>query len=290
MYDLSTTVLATGPEGNRKSPALNRLRLSVAARNFADLPIRASLERVAKAGFDQCDNFDWRNPVEFAQFEEALKEFGLGAGVLVVNKKPDVNALGCGLVSPDEREGFLHELHLCIEAAKRVNCTRLEVLTGNAIEGVTRQQQMDSCVATLRAAVPILEENGMTALVELLNTTVDHPKYFLDLVEDGIDMIQRVGSPNVKLLFDIYHVQIMQGNLIQRIRDSIAYVGQFHFADVPGRHEPGTGEINFRNVFKALYDLEYDGYTTAEYHPTDSSFRDLDLGRKLATLSDSERL
>ena len=100
---------------------------------------------------------------------------------------------------------------------------------------------MDSCVTTLEAAVPILEANEMVAIVELLNSNVDHPGYFLNTVEDGVEMIRRVGSPHVKLLFDMYHVQVMQGNLIQRMRDSYNHVGQYHFADVPGRHEPGTG-------------------------------------------------
>jgi hydroxypyruvate isomerase len=81
-------------------------------------------------------------------------------------------------------------------------------------------------------------------------------------------------------------VQVMQGNLMQRIRDSYPYVGQYHFADAPGRHEPGTGEINFRNVFKAIYDLGYEGFATAEYHPTDSSFEDLRTVKALATFSD----
>jgi hydroxypyruvate isomerase len=125
----------------------------------------------------------------------------------------------------------------------------------------------------------------MVAVVELLNSTVDHPDYFLNTVEDGVDLIRRVGDPHVKLLFDIYHVQVMQGNVIQRIRDSFAEVGQYHFADVPGRHEPGTGELNFRNVFRAIYDLGYKGYITAEYHPTDFTFRDLGHVRDLATFS-----
>jgi hydroxypyruvate isomerase len=128
----------------------------------------------------------------------------------------------------------------------------------------------------------------MTAVVELLNSVVDHPGYFLNTVEDGMEMIRRVGSPRVKLLFDIYHVQVMQGNVIQRIRDSYAEVGQYHFADVPGRHEPGTGEINFRNVFRAIYDLGYEGFITAEYHPTDFTFRDLEAVRDLATFDGRE--
>jgi len=268
--------------------APNRLGLSVAARNFGDVPLRESLKEIAKIGFDTCDNFDWRDAALFAEYKALLKEFDLGAGVLVVNKKPDVNALGCSLVSPEDREGFLEELRLCIAAAKAVDCTRLEVLTGNCLPGVPRATQMDNCVATLRAALPMLEANGMTAVVELLNSNVDHPGYFLNTVEDGVEMVQRTGSPRVKLLLDIYHVQVMQGNLIERIRDSFQEVGQYHFADVPGRHEPGTGEINFRNVFRAIYDLKYDGFITAEYHPTDFTFRDLELVRDLATFPEEE--
>lgn len=266
----------------------HRLGLSVAARNFGDIPIRDSLRAVAKIGFDTCDNFDWRDAVQFAEYQTLLKEFNLGAGVLVVNKKPDVNALGCSLVSPEDRAGFLEELRLCIGAAHQVGCNRLEVLTGNTLAGVPRKTQMANCVATLQSAVPTLAGNGMTAVVELLNSTVDHPDYFLNTVEDGVEMVRRAGSPHVKLLFDIYHVQVMQGNVIQRIRDSFAEVGQYHFADVPGRHEPGTGEINFRNVFRAIYDLGYQGFITAEYHPTDFTFRDLEAVRDLATFPEEE--
>jgi hydroxypyruvate isomerase len=266
----------------------NRLGLSVAARNFGDVPVQESLERIAKIGFDTCDNFDWRDAALFAEYKTLLKEFGLGAGVLVVNKKPDVDAPGCGLVAPEDRFGFLDELRQCVAAAHAVDCTRLEVLTGNSLPGVPREIQMANCVATLQAAVPILEANGMTAIVELLNSTVDHPGYFLNTVEDGVEMVRRVASPHVKLLLDIYHVQVMQGNIIQRIRDSFAEVGQYHFADVPGRHEPGTGEINFRNVFRAIYDLKYEGFITAEYHPTDFTFRDLEMVRDLATFSEED--
>ena len=286
MYSSLTTATQTG--NHHKVNRRNRLGLSVAARNFGDTPIRTSLEQVAKIGFDTCDNFDWRNPTEFGEYRKLLPEFRLGAGVLVINKKPDVNALGCSLVCPEDRAGFLEELRLCVDAAHQVGCRRLEVLTGNSVLNVSRQEQMDSCVSTLQAAVPSLEANGMIAVIEMLNSTEDHPGYFLDRVEDGVKLIERVGSPHVKLLFDMYHVQVMQGNLIRRIRDSISYVGQFHFADVPGRHEPGTGEINFRNVFKAIHELDYDGYITAEYHPTNFSFRDLELVRDLATFSDQE--
>lgn len=270
---------------NEPWAAEKRLRLSVAARNFAGSPTAESLRRIAQIGFDTVDNFNWRDEAEFGIYRELLPALGLGAGVLVVNKIPDVDALGCSLVSPADREGFLRELELCACAAGQVNCTRLEVLSGNEIPGVSRAVQMDSCVASLQAAVPVLQKNGMTAVVEMLNHTVDHPGYFLNYVRDGVELIERVGSPHVKLLFDLYHVQVLEGNLIERLTQNIEHIGQIHFADVPGRHEAGTGEINFRNVFRAIYELgdRYRGFVTAEYHPTDTSFQDLITVKQLAT-------
>lgn len=267
-----------------------RLRLSVAARNFEGVPVMDALERIARIGFDTVDNFDWRDPDLFRAYREGLRRFGLGAGVLVINKKPDVNALGCSLVDPGERGGFLRELELCAAAARQVDCTRLEVLTGNARPGVPRPEQMDCAVETLRAAVPLLEAGGMTAVVEFLNTEVDHPGYFLDRVAGAVELIRRVDSPHVRVLFDIYHVQIAEGNVIERLRTNIDHIGQIHFADVPGRHEPGTGELNFRNIFRAIYELgdRYTGYVTAEYHPTDLTFRDLEEVKRLATFDGQE--
>jgi hydroxypyruvate isomerase len=262
-----------------------RLRLSVAARNFEGVPLFEALERIAAIGFDTVDNFDWRNAELFRLYQEGLKRYDLGAGVLVVNKKPDVNALGCSLVDPAERDGFLRELELCAEAARQVECSRLEVLSGNERPGVPRSEQMDCAVQTLKAAVPFLESEGKTVIVEFLNTAVDHPGYFLDNSKDAIELIRRVGSPRVLVLFDIYHVQIAEGNVIERLRNNIDHIGQIHFADVPGRHEPDTGEIHFRNVFRAIYDLgdQYRGYVTAEYHPTDLSFRDLERVKQLVS-------
>ena len=264
-----------------------RLGLSVAARNFGPVPVLEALRNVARIGFDACDNFNWRDEAEFARYLEGLARFGLRAGVLVVNKVPDVNALGCSLTDAADREGFLRELRRCIAAAETANCRILEVLTGNAIPGVPRGELMNSCVETLREALPMLEQHRITVVVEMLNSTEEHPGYFLDTVRDALLLIDRVGSPRVRLLFDIYHVQLGEGNIIRKLRDHASYIGQIHFADVPGRHEPGTGEVNFRNVFKAVYDLgdRYTGHVTAEYEPTDYSFRDLELIKELATFA-----
>jgi hydroxypyruvate isomerase len=271
-------------------PKRNGLRLSVAARNFGTVPVLRALAAVARAGFETCDNFPWRDEAEFAVYGEGLRLFGLGAGVLVVNKHPDVNALGCSINNPADREGFLRELTRCGAAAEAVGCNRLEILSGNTMPGVPHDEQLRCCVDTLRAAVPFLEEHRMTAVVEMLNSSQEHPGYFLDTTRDALELIDRVGSPRVKLLFDIYHVQLGEGNVTRKIREHIGQIGQIHFADVPGRHEPGTGELNFRNLFKAIHDLEYPGWVTAEYEPTDYTFRDLHLIRDLATFDSSAEI
>jgi hydroxypyruvate isomerase len=190
-------------------------------------------------------------------------------------------------VNPREREGFLRELDASIEAAKKMDCKQLVVLTGNELGGIPRSEQMANAVAALREAAPILEKHGITAVIEILNTYVNHAGYFLYYVRDGAELVDRVGSPNVKLLFDIYHVQIMEGNLIDNIRTHIDRIGHFHVGDVPGRHEPGTGEINYRNVFKAIYELDdrFQGSVALEYNPLAPLEDDLAAMRALANFS-----
>ena len=150
-----------------------------------------------------------------------------------------------------------------------------------------RSEQMANAAAALRYAAPILEKNGVTAVVEILNTYVDHAGYFLYYVRDGAELIERVGSPNVRLLFDIYHVQIMEGNLIENIRMNTDRIGHFHIGDVPGRNEPGTGEINYRNVFKVIYELSerFPGYAALEYRPKAPLEENLAAMRQLANFS-----
>ncbi|NWG13605.1 MAG: TIM barrel protein [Acidobacteria bacterium] len=257
------------------------LRLSLTWGIVGKRSVADGLALIHRHGYDGFEMFDWRNASILAAFAEEKKKYPLECVCLVANK--GVTAPGCGLVNPREREGFLEQMQLAVNAAKRVDCKRLVVLTGNELGGLSREEQMSNAASALRAAVPLLEKNGMTAVVEVLNTYVDHAGYFLYYVRDGAALVDRVGSPNVRILFDLYHTQIMEGNLIEKIRMFIGYVGHFHFADVPGRHEPGTGEINYRNVFKAIYDLgdRYPGYVSLEYGPLAPVEENLAAVRKL---------
>jgi len=243
------------------------LRLSVTWGMLGKISVAEGLAMLDRMGYDAFEMIDWRNQSLLASFMEEKKKYSLACACLIANR--GVTAPGCGLVNPAEREGFLQQINLAVEAAKKMDCKKLLVLTGNELGGMSREQQTSNVVAGLRAAAPILEKNGMTAIVEVLNTFVDHAGYFLYYIRDGAEIVDRVGSPNVKLLFDLYHTQIMEGNLISSVRTYIQHVGHFHVGDNPGRNEPGTGEINYRNVFKAIYELgdRYTGYVALEYRP-----------------------
>jgi hydroxypyruvate isomerase len=278
--------LANAPKVARANLAGEKgLRLSTTWWLVNKLPVPDALALLTRLGYDAFEMFDWRDASVLATFASEKKKFPLACACLVANK--GVTAPGCGLLNPREREAFLRELNASIDAARKVDSKRLVVLTGNELGGMPRAEQMSNAVASLREAAPILEKNGMTAIVEVLNTYVDHAGYFLYYVRDGAELVDRVGSPNVKLLFDIYHVQIMEGNLISNIRANIQRIGHFHVGDVPGRHEPGTGEINYRNVFKAIYELDdrYQGFVSLEYGPLAPLEENLAALRKLSNFS-----
>jgi len=259
------------------------IRLSTTWGLVRKMPVREALALLARLGYDGYEMFDWRDPIVLEAFLQEKQKHPLTCECLVGNK--GVTAPRCGLVNPREREEFLHQMDMAMEAAKKVGAKQLVTLTGNELGGLPRTEQMANAVAALREAAPRLEKEGITAIVEVLNTYVDHAGYFLYYVRDGAELIDRVGSPNVKILFDIYHVQIMEGNLIQNIRNNIDRIGHFHIGDVPGRHEPGTGEINYRNVFKAIYELgdRFQGSAALEYNPLAPLEEDLADMRKMTT-------
>jgi len=261
------------------------LRLSITWGMLGRMPVPEALAVLNRMGYDAYEMFDWRDAARLETFVAEKRKWPLFCACLVANK--GVTAPGCGLVNPREREGFLHELETAIGAAKKMDCRQLVTLTGNELGGIPRSEQMANAVAALREAAPLLEKSGVTAIIEILNTYVNHAGYFLYYVRDGAVLVERVGSPNVKLLFDIYHVQIMEGNLIENIRTNIDRIGHFHVGDVPGRHEPGTGEINYRNVFKAIYELgdRFQGSVALEYSPLAPLEKDMADMRALANFA-----
>lgn len=188
------------------------------------------------------------------------------------------------LVNPECRDAFVAACHESIEVAGRLGVKTLIVTVGNEQEGMTRDAQHQSIIDGMKAVAEAGEDAGVTFVIEPLNTLVNHKGYYLWSSREGFDICRAVDSPAVKLLFDIYHQQIMEGNLIQNITENIDLIGHFHSADVPGRHEFGTGEINYANVLRAIDQTGYDGYVGLEYMPTGGSAESLAQIREIAGL------
>ena len=171
------------------------------------------------------------------------------------------------LVNPSVREDYLEGLRESIEAAKQLGTTMLISQVGEFRQGVSRDDQEEALIAGLKAAAPMLEEAGITLVIEPLNELVNHPGYFLIRSDAAFDIIEEVDSPNVNVVFDIYHQQISEGNLIQNIVENIDKIGHFHAAGNPGRNELQFGEINYPQVFAAIQQTDFEGFVGLEYWP-----------------------
>lgn len=277
---------AAGALAQRK-PSGFKLSVRVEAL-FPKLTLPLQMEKVAQAGYDGFEFGNWR-AADPAEITKLKKKLGLDCVCIVGNR--GVNPRGAGLCDPAERPAFLAEMKASLEAAKRFEAARVVTLAGNKIPGMSREAQRASIVEGLRLAGDLAARHGVTLNVEIINTLAEveplHPQenhldYFLNHTGEAFEIMRRVSSPNVKILFDIYHVQIMDGNLIDTIRKNIAYIGHFHVGDVPGRHEPGTGEINYVNVFRAIRETGFNGYVAMEYLPAKDAMETLAEARAMA--------
>ena len=278
---LASTLLAARPAG--------ALRLSVRVEPlFPGLTLPAQVERVAAAGYQGFEFGDWR-AADARQVNGVKNKLGIECVCLVGNKS--VNPVGMGLCNPAERDGFLAEIRASLEAAKRFETTRMVVLTGFKVPSLSREAQHASVVEGLKRAQDIVAADKVTMLVEVINTLAaieplnpkgnNHADYYLDRTPEAFSILREVGSPYVKILYDIYHTQIMEGNLIETIRTNIGSIGHFHVGDVPGRHEPGTGEIHYPNVFRAIRDTGFKDFVAMEYVPAKDAMRTLVDVRKM---------
>ncbi|MCP4450106.1 MAG: TIM barrel protein [Planctomycetes bacterium] len=172
------------------------------------------------------------------------------------------------LVDPARRSEYLEGLGESLETAKTLGCSTLISQVGDEIPGVPREAQRDSLIKGLRACVPLLESAGVTLVFEPLNTYVDHPGYFLTQSAEAFDIVDAVASAHVKVIYDIYHQQIMEGNIIPTITEHMARIGHFHSAGHPGRHELDCGEIHYPDIIKAIEQTPYSGWFGIEYFPT----------------------
>jgi hydroxypyruvate isomerase len=228
-----------------------------------EVPFVERLEYAARLGFGAVE-FWWPGEENLSALVEKVRVTGLA--VALINF--DAGDLATGergfLNEPLRQERFRTSVPLALEFARRIGCPRLNVLVGNAIAGESREAQLERVRENLAWAAEL------NVVVEALNV-FDTPHYLLTNTRETLQLLAEINRPNLKYQYDIYHMQRMEGNLIATLREHIGQMGHIQVADSPGRHEPGTGEISYRNVLAAIDTLGYQGYIGLEYNPTSSS-------------------
>ncbi|MEM9986140.1 MAG: TIM barrel protein [Bacteroidota bacterium] len=231
----------------------------------------------ALAGEDPLDQLDFMSERGFRAFEDngmkkrdlslqtamgkRLATHEMEMGVFVAHQ---INWKEPTLVLEDYRETFLKEIQESVEVAKRVNATWMTVVPGFVNLRVQPEYQTAILVETLKRASAILEPHGLVMVLEPLNFR-NHPGLFLSRIPQAYQVCQAVGSPACKILFDVYHQQIQEGNLIPNMELAWEEIAYFQVGDNPGRKEPTTGEINYRNIFKFLHEREFQGVIGMEH-------------------------
>lgn len=226
----------------------------------------AQIEYMADQGFTAFEDNEMKDrPVaEQERMARALSRRGMRMGVFVAHT---IGWTEANLTSgdPARREAFVREVRESVEVAKRVNATWMTVVPGMADRRLAWEYQTANVVEALRQGAAVLEPHGLVIVIEPLNNLRDHPGQFLTRIPQAYQICRAVDSPACKILFDLYHQQITEGNLIPNMELAWGEVGYFQVGDNPGRKEPGTGEINYRNVFRHIREKGFRGVVGMEH-------------------------
>jgi hydroxypyruvate isomerase len=229
--------------------------------------IEERMEAAAKAGIHSAQLVaEWApwQEADYARVNRARQSLGMGFDALLAQENWRDRPVT--LVNPAHREGFLADLRRAVAAAKRLECPRLIVMSGND-QGTPHPAQYASLVEGLKRGGELAARENVTLILEPLNSLVNHPGYFLTSGVEGLKAIREVGNPHVRLLFDIYHQQVQEGNVIDTFRKNVEHIAVFHVADCPGRHDPGTGELHYANIYRAIAETGFQGHIAMEYLP-----------------------
>ena len=225
------------------------------------IPLRDFVAEVKAMGYAAIEL--WKPGDDFSEVVELARAHDLTIATISGH-----DSLTVGLNDPGQHDRIEAELHATIDAAAKLGIPGLICFSGNRREGVSAEASMDATVAGLRRIAPYAEARGVNLNMELLNSKVDHPGYECDHSAWGLEVCRRVNSPNVKLLYDIYHMQIMEGDIIRTITENMQWIGHFHTAGVPGRRDfDDTQELNYRGICRAISDSGYEFYVGHEYKP-----------------------
>ncbi|MBQ6019525.1 MAG: TIM barrel protein [Clostridia bacterium] len=224
---------------------------------FNGLPFEAAVGKAAAAGYEYVEIYGWKQ-LDFASAKKALADHGVTLLSMCTTE--------FSLTDPARRGLWLDGLKESCDAAAALGVKKLITQVGPDT-GEAREKQRRSVVEGLRAGAEILGSAGVTVMIEPLNTKVDHPGYYLTSSAEAFGIVRAVGSPNVKVVFDIYHQQISEGNIIPNVTQNLECIAHLHAAGHPGRHELQFGENDYKNIFAAIDKAGYTGACGLEYSP-----------------------
>jgi hydroxypyruvate isomerase len=242
---------------------------------YKDLPFEAKFAAAKRDGFDYCEFWTWKN-----RNWEGIRKAITDSGIKIAAFSGDD---AYSLINPDESSLYVEFLRESIAKAKEIHCRYLVIHSdalnkdGSAKEMVKPlryEAKLLSMYEVLKTIAPFAEKEEVTLVLEPLNTRLGQPRahknYFLEYPQPAFDLTRQVGSDRVKVLYDIYHMQLMAGNIIRTLEENIDQLGYIHLADVPGSHEPGTGELHCHNILKALDSMGYAGFVGFELLPSET--------------------
>ena len=225
---------------------------------FKNVPVEEALYKLKEFGYDAAEIYNWKNS-DLDAIAAAVKETGVELLSMCTTE--------FRMTDPQYRQAWLDGLRESCIAAKKVGATRLITQVGPDT-GAPRGEQHAAIVETLKQARPILDEYGIIIMIEPLNTLVNHKGYYLWSAVEGFEIVREVNHPLVKVVYDIYHQQIMEGNIIPNIVNNLDCIAHLHSAGHPGRIELQFGENDYKFIFNAVDKAGYDGCCGLEYHPT----------------------
>ncbi|HXC09851.1 MAG TPA: TIM barrel protein [Steroidobacteraceae bacterium] len=242
------------------APSAGRLKQSVCRWPYNRMPLPAFCRRAKQIGFAAID---------LLQMDEWAVAQDAGLDVSMGYPSRREKFIETGFNDPSNHALLIEELETAIPLAARARVPNVIAMFGNRNPQIDDSAAIANCIAGLSKIAPLAAEHGVTICVELLNSKVDHAGYQGDRTAFGAAVMQGVGSPQVKLLYDIYHMQIMEGDVIRTIRNNIGWIGHFHTGGVPGRHEiNGSQELNYHAIAAAIADLNFRGFVAHEFVPT----------------------
>ena len=249
-----------------------RLKQSLARWCYSKIPLDDLCRQAAEmgvSGIDLVEPEDW----------PTIRKYGLVPTVTSGEAKiPD------GWNRKESHDRLEAEITERIQGAAKAKVPNVITFSGNRA-GMSDEEGKENCIAGLNRVKKIAEDNDVMIVLELLNSKVNHKDYMCDHTAWGVDVIKAVDSPRVKLLYDIYHMQIMEGDIIRTIRDNIQYIAHFHTGGVPGRHElDDTQELQWRTIAKAIADLNFQGFFAHEFVPVKDPMASLKQAVELCTV------